>query len=90
MTFELYTIGHSNHPIQQFISLLTMHGITAVCDVRSYPQSKSNPQFYREAIQLRLEQNNIKYVFCGKELGGRSTDANVLDSHGHVDYNLQS
>ena len=26
--------------------------------------------------------------FVVKELGGRSTDPNVLDSHGHIDYNL--
>jgi len=37
MDKELYTIGHSNHPIERFIDLLKMHAITAICDVRSQP-----------------------------------------------------
>jgi len=34
---ELFTIGHSNHTIEDFISLLQQHSVTALADVRSHP-----------------------------------------------------
>lgn len=71
---KLYTIGHSNHSIEQFIELLRMHGITAVGDVRSSPYSRFNPQFNRENLQKALREAGIAYVFLGKELGPRSED----------------
>lgn len=39
MIETVYTIGHSNYKIEQFIGLLEAHGITAVSDVRSRPYS---------------------------------------------------
>jgi uncharacterized protein (DUF488 family) len=84
---ELYTIGHSNHATETFIELLSKHNITAVCDVRSQPYSKFNPQFNRENIQKDLKQSNIAYVFIGRELGPRSDDsACYID--GQVQYHL--
>ena len=35
----LYSIGHSTHPIETFVGLLQMHGVTALVDVRSHPYS---------------------------------------------------
>jgi uncharacterized protein (DUF488 family) len=72
--YELYTIGHSTHPIEQFLELLSIHAITAICDVRSSPYSKFNPQFNRETLQAELKRKGIAYVFLGKELGPRSDD----------------
>jgi len=74
MSFELYTIGHSNHTIEKFIELLSMHSINAVFDVRSHPYSKFNPQFNQETIEAELKKYNIKYYFLGEELGPRSND----------------
>ncbi|MBW1782793.1 MAG: DUF488 domain-containing protein [Deltaproteobacteria bacterium] len=71
---DLYTIGHSTHPIDRFISHLTMHDINRVFDVRSDPYSRYNPQFNRENLQPELKGNGIVYVFLGKELGPRSDD----------------
>ena len=34
---DIYTIGHSNHSIDQFIALLKQHGIEALVDVRRFP-----------------------------------------------------
>ena len=34
------TIGHSNHPLDRFLGLLTQHGIEAVVDIRRFPGSR--------------------------------------------------
>lgn len=81
----IYTIGHSNHSIEQFVDLLKHHGITAIADVRSAPYSRYNPQFNKEALSASLEKEEIAYVFLGKELGARSDDPSCYEN-GQVDF----
>ena len=71
MTHELFTIGHSNHPPRRFVELLVRHGIQLVCDVRSTPYSRFNPQFNREPLQAALEACGIAYRYLGDSLGGK-------------------
>lgn len=68
------TIGHSNHPVVRFVSLLHRYGVTAIADVRSSPYSRSNPQFSRTLLQQSLKAEGVVYVFLGRELGGRPED----------------
>ena len=68
----IFTIGHSNHPIEAFLDLLQRHGVTAVSDVRSHPYSRYVPQYSRETLKAALARAGIAYVFLGKELGARS------------------
>jgi uncharacterized protein (DUF488 family) len=82
----IHSIGHSNHPIQDFLDLLQRHGITAIADVRSTPYSRFNPQFRREKLQASLAQAGIQYVFLGEELGARSQDPACYDADGRVSY----
>lgn len=70
----IFTIGHSTHSIENFLSLLGRHRVTAIADVRSKPASRFNPQFNREALTRSVESVGIKYVFLGRELGARSND----------------
>jgi len=84
--YQLYTIGHSTHSTEEFVKLLSIHSITAVCDVRSSPYSKYNPQFNRETIQKELKLYGISYVFLGKELGPRSDDPACYED-GKIQYN---
>ena len=70
----IYTIGHSNHKIERFLDLLSVHQITAVADVRSTPYSRRNPQFNREKLLQSLAERDVRYVFLGEELGARSKD----------------
>ena len=77
----IYTIGHSNHPIERFISLLRGHGIDAVADVRSTPYSRFNPQFRRDPLAASLADAGIRYVFLGEELGARSRDPSCYDGN---------
>lgn len=83
----VYTIGHSTHSIERFIDLLKRHQIDAVCDVRSRPYSRMNPQFNRETLKKSLADVGIRYVFLGEELGARTT---IKDCYvdGRVDYAL--
>jgi len=75
----LYTIGHSNHKIEDFISLLKRHEVTCVADVRSAPYSRHSPQFNRESLALALQTANIEYMYLGKELGARRDDGYSYD-----------
>ena len=81
----IYTVGHSNHPIGNFISLLTDNGITALADVRSQPFSRRCPQFNKQRLAAILAQHGVAYVFVGQELGARSNDDSCYD-HGQVQY----
>lgn len=87
MSEPIFTIGHSTHPFNRFIPLLKQHSITALCDIRSNPYSRVNPQFNREILKQKLKQNGIAYVFLGKELGARSEDP-ACYVHGKVQYDL--
>ncbi len=82
---KLYTIGHSNHPIEDFLELLQKHHIEAICDVRSSPYSRYNPQYNRENLIPELKKAGLKYVYLGKELGPRSEDPACYED-GRVNY----
>lgn len=81
----VFTVGHSTHPLERFISLMTQHGITAIADVRSKPYSRINSQFNRENLKKALPEAGIAYVFLGKELGARSKDRSCYEK-GRVQY----
>lgn len=74
MTKTIFTIGHSNHPIEKFLNLLKQHNIQAIADVRSAPYSRRYSQFNRNNLQAALSEAGIQYVFLGRELGARSED----------------
>jgi uncharacterized protein (DUF488 family) len=82
----IHTIGHSNHSIGQFVSLLLKFGIEIVADVRSTPYSRFNPQFGRDRLQRAMASAGMQYLFLGKELGARSQDPACYDAEGRVSY----
>lgn len=81
------TIGHSNHMLDDFVSLLRKHEVTQVADVRSVPYSRYNPQFDRESLKQVLKVHGIKYVFLGREIGARPEDRSCYEN-GRVRYAL--
>ncbi len=83
---ELFTIGHSIHSVERFVDLLKMHGVTALCDVRSSPYSRYTPQFNREPLKDELARQHIIYLYLGAELGPRSSDPTCYEN-GKVQYN---
>ena len=66
----LYTIGHSNKSIEEFLSELKSREIHLVVDVRSIPYSRFSPQFNREPLIKVLGKNGIAYKHI-PELGGK-------------------
>jgi uncharacterized protein (DUF488 family) len=81
----IYTVGHSNHPIEKFLLLLKNHAITAIADVRSQPFSRRHPQFNKERLAATLVQHGVAYVFVGAELGARPKDPSCYEG-GQVQY----
>ena len=76
----LYTIGHSDHSISEFVGLLRQHGIALVVDVRSQPYSRWTHQFNRELLARDLQEAKIGYCFMGDRLGGRPDDPSLYDA----------
>ena len=71
---KLFTIGHSDHEMPEFVSLLTRHGVDVVADVRSHPYSRFHGQFNRDTFAELLNRAGIQYVFLGRELGARRSE----------------
>jgi uncharacterized protein (DUF488 family) len=72
MGSSIWTIGHSNRELQEFLRVLASHQIEAIADVRRFPGSRRYPQFGREALQESLQHEGIVYRHF-PELGGRRT-----------------
>ncbi len=85
----LYTIGHGNRTIEEFIQLLQYYSIAFLVDVRSQPYSRHNPQFSRSLLEKSLSEYSIRYLYMGNTLGGRPSDESCyIDDK--VDYALVS
>ncbi len=54
LMIEVHTIGHSTHPIEEFLDLLQSHSIAQLIDVRKIPRSRRNPHFNTEALAARV------------------------------------
>jgi len=67
---ELYTIGHSTHPLDDFVGLLRRHDVARIVDVRIAPGSRRHPHFARDALAHTLPAAGIDYVHA-QGLGGR-------------------
>ena len=84
----IYSIGHGNKKIEDFINELKSFNILFLLDIRSKPFSKWNPQFNQNELKFKLEENGIKYVFVGDSLGGLPDDRSCYDYNGKVVYDL--
>lgn len=85
-TGTVFTIGHSNREVGDFLSALTSHDVKILCDVRSRPASFRFPQFNREPLEALLAPAALRYEFLGEALGGRPADPRAYYADGRVDY----
>jgi hypothetical protein len=66
----LWTIGHSTRSREDFLALLSAHGITQLIDVRRYPGSRRYPHFHSDALKKNLADAGLVYRHL-PDLGGR-------------------
>jgi uncharacterized protein (DUF488 family) len=92
-TDTIFTIGHSTHPIDAFIAMLSAYDIKTLADIRTIPRSRHNPQFSQDALSQSLGSAGIAYRYM-KELGGLrrpekdspNTGWRNLSFRGYADY----
>lgn len=82
----LYTVGHSNQPLDRFLDLLARHGIQTLVDVRSAPYSRFATHFNRPDLSAAVALRSIRYRYLGAELGGRPEGDEYYGETGHVLY----
>jgi len=69
-TATIWTIGHSNRTLEEFLGLLSKYRIEAIADVRRFPGSRRYPHFASDALAETLPAHGITYQWIPK-LGGR-------------------
>lgn len=70
MSAQIFSIGHSTHPIDLFVALLAQHRIEVLVDIRRFPGSRKFPQFNQDTLVSNLRQADIEYRWL-ESLGGR-------------------
>ena len=70
MNHSIWTIGHSTHSLEKFVSLLKLFQIEVLVDIRSLPGSRKFPQFNKESLVVSLLEQGIEYIHM-IDLGGR-------------------
>ena len=91
-----FTIGHSTHPVDEFIAVLRAAGARFVADVRTMPRSRTNPQFNADVLPNALAAAGIGYEHIAALGGLRSrrrevaADVNAFwenkSFHNYADY----
>ncbi|PYF70625.1 DUF488 domain-containing protein [Pedobacter nutrimenti] len=66
----IWTIGHSTHTLEEFLTILKSFEIELVVDIRNFPGSKRYPHFNKAALSVSLPERGIGYIHL-KDLGGR-------------------
>lgn len=83
----LYTIGHSNITLEDFLANLRAHNISVLVDVRSAPYSRFVPHFNKNVLEASLKENGVDYRFAGESLGGQPKDETLYKDHTIPDEN---
>lgn len=83
---SIYTVGHSTHHLDYFLSLLQAYSVDCLMDVRSVAASTHNPQYNKEPLSNFLKNNGIVYLHFPREFGARHSDPELLDENGIVDF----
>ena len=73
----VWTIGHSTRPLDQYLQVLTAHGIEAVADVRRFPGSRRLPHFQTDALAAALDAHGVAYLWLPALGGRRRSDASA-------------
>lgn len=74
---RIYSVGHSNHDINDFLGLLKLHGVNTLVDVRGSPSGKRFPQYNKLQLISSCNANNITYRHCS-QLGNKQRKIQTL------------
>ena len=58
---RIFTIGHSNRPLDSFVGLLEGADVNLLADIRTKPMSRFNPHFNSRALAASLAEHGIGY-----------------------------
>jgi uncharacterized protein (DUF488 family) len=70
MSPSIFTIGHSNDPLDRFLALLAQQEVEALVDIRRFPGSRKHPHFHRDNLAAALPKTGVEYHWL-EALGGR-------------------
>src|SRR5437016_1246485 len=79
----VFTIGHSTHPLQEFLTILKHYGIKQLIDIRTVPKSRHNPQFNEDTLPASLAKEHISYTHLVPLGGFRHAKADSINTAWH-------
>lgn len=74
---DIFTVGHSNHDLDEFTGMLVDAGINAVVDVRKLPGSRKYPHFNDDVLAVELPKLGISYRKVEALTGRRNVSKTV-------------
>lgn len=94
----ILTVGHSTHPLDEFLDLLSAAGADTLVDVRRLPGSTRYPWFNEDVLATALQDQGIRYLRIERLAGRRTVQRDVPDEvnalwrnrsfHNYADYAL--
>lgn len=82
----VYTIGHSNYPLAEFVKRLGPYHIDYVVDIRGTPYSKYNIEYNKERMGVLLKQYGLGYIYMGQEFAAQRRDKRLYTEEGYADF----
>lgn len=86
---EIFTIGYTTFPYEEFIRQLKKNKITCLIDVRSVPKSSYYVEYNKELLEVNLLKEGILYRNYAFEFGARQNDKKLYPN-GYLDFDLFS
>ncbi|MBC5998220.1 DUF488 domain-containing protein [Romboutsia ilealis] len=83
---NIFTIGHSNYPVEKLIDMLKFYNINCVVDVRGTPYSKYNVQYNKETIKNTLIKAGFVYIYMAKEFAAKRENKISYNKEGYSDF----
>ena len=83
---DIYTIGHSNYPVERLIDMLKHYDIDTVVDIRGTPYSKYNIQYNKETIEHTLKETGFIYIYMATELAAKRINKISYNKEGYSDF----
>lgn len=80
MTKIIYTIGHSNHRLHEFITMLKAYKINHIVDIRTIPKSRHVPWFNEKKLCHALQKEKIQYTYMPALGGLRHTTKDSINA----------